>query len=90
MEGKEISMSEDEFNVLDELYFVQSFDELIDLSGYPAEELIPVLRSLDAKGWVRFMKDVDTDWQDENVSEVELKQSYFLATKKGLLAHNRV
>ena len=88
MEGAEISMTDEEFNVLDELYFVQPFSELVSLTGYQEEELILVLRSMFAKGWIRFMKYIDTDWEVGDVKDSDLRNSYFLATKNGLLVHN--
>lgn len=88
MEREEVLMTDDEFNVLDELYFVQSFRELVELSGYQESELISVLISLQKKGYVKFLKDVDEEWSVNTLKHDQFLDSYFLATKKGLLAHN--
>ncbi|MFY0600463.1 MAG: hypothetical protein JXR03_12395 [Cyclobacteriaceae bacterium] len=81
-------MSDDEFNVLDELYFVQSFDELIALSSYAEAPLLEVLKSLQKQDWIKILKDVDDEWPEANLTDDQIRSSFFLATKKGLLAHN--
>lgn len=82
-------MTDDEFDVLDELYFVQSFNQLAELTAKPTIELIPVLEQLYKRGWIKVMSDVDDELPDE---EIDFQQGaenyYYLATKKGLLAHN--
>ncbi|MEO9476392.1 MAG: hypothetical protein ABJG41_12695 [Cyclobacteriaceae bacterium] len=88
MEREEVLMTDDEFNVLDELYFVQSFGDLVELSEYQASELIPILIALNEKGYIKFLKDVDEEWGTTTLKHDQFLNSYFLATKKGLLAHN--
>ena len=82
-------MSDQEFDVLDELYFVQSFDEVRELTGMDNESLKEVLQELLSKGWIRCMESRDgvvdgrrTDFQKN------YRQYFYLATKPGLLAHN--
>ena len=82
-------MTDEEFDVLDELYFVIRFGELADLTEKSSEDLVEVLKSLYQKGWIKVMMTVDDELPE---SEIDLDNSfsdyYFLATKKGLLAHN--
>lgn len=81
-------MTDYEFDILDELYFVHSFAHLQKELDYTDEVLIATLKSMEIKGWVRFLKDVDEEWQQNDITFNEFTKSYFLATKNGLLAHN--
>lgn len=81
-------MDDVEFDVLDELYFVISYDELRSNAGLPDDELQDVLIKLVAKQWVRVYKSADEEIDDYNLS-ADFKSYYYLASKKGLLAHNR-
>ncbi len=82
-------MTDEEFDVLDELYFVIKYGDLLEETGLPSEQLIQVLQSLYSKGWIKIMETVDDEL---SASEIDLKNSagsyFFLATKSGLLAHN--
>lgn len=82
-------MTDDQFDVLDELYFVQSFDQLLHLTGKPANELIPVLVEIYQNDWIKVMGTVDEELTPDQVDlENSAEEYFFLATKKGLLAHN--
>ncbi|MFT6866108.1 MAG: DNA-binding MarR family transcriptional regulator [Cyclobacteriaceae bacterium] len=82
-------MTDDEFNVLDELYFVRSYTELKGLVSYADEALIPILKSLNEKDWIKFLINMDDEWAANlELTDQQFIESYFLATKKGLLAHN--
>jgi hypothetical protein len=82
-------MSEQEYRVLDELYFLQSYQELRELAEMGAEELREVLASLLRKGWVKCLRSREGE---EPVNLDEFSSNYssylYLATKAGLLAHN--
>lgn len=81
-------MTDLEFDVLDELYFVQSFKEVSDAIDIPESELLPVLISLYDKGWIRVFVSPDEEVEDK-VGIADNYVSYFyLASKQGLLAHN--
>lgn len=82
-------MSDLEFDVLDELYFVISFDDLCKRSGYTEEEVKSALCSLLEKQFVKIL--VHPDEELINVAELDtnqIPQYYYLATKAGLKAHN--
>lgn len=89
MEREEIFMSDLEFDVLDELYFVQSFKDLLQLTELEENELKPVLEKLLAKGWIRCFKDITEEVAKSELDfELEFRKYYYLASKEGLLAHN--
>lgn len=82
------SMTDDEFNLLDELYFVQHFSYLKETLGWPDTRLLTTLQSLYEKSFLKCLKGPD----DEIFDKLDLLQSgtalYYLATKKGLMEHN--
>lgn len=82
-------MTDEEFDVLDELYFVQSFDQLATLTQKSPSELTPILEQIYKKGWIKVMVDVDEELSEDNIDFKKSAEKYhYLATKKGLLAHN--
>ena len=89
MEREELQMNDNEFDVLDELYFVQSYNDLRQMCGLDDRILIVVLANLYQKQWIRVLKSHD---EDEDPKQVDLSNKYqeyfYLASKKGLLAHN--
>ncbi len=80
-------MDEHEFDVLDELYFVISFEYLFD--KLESDEFRPrnVLISLFRKDWVRVYKSMDEGLANFDLQN-NFKSYFYLASKKGLLAHN--
>ncbi|MBV6645671.1 MAG: transporter [Cyclobacteriaceae bacterium] len=81
-------MTDAEFDVLDELYFVTSFEELSSSSDLTTEVLIHTLWQLYEKGWVKIMSSVDEELESDQVDQGKFFEYWFLASKKGLLAHN--
>ncbi len=81
-------MTDREFALLDELYFVISFEEICEQLGWPEVELAGALHAMTERGWVRcFQGEADADnplldWPGRYA------QFHYLATKEGLLAHN--
>jgi len=78
-----------EFDILDELYFVISFHELSDKLTMEEAVLKSELLAMIQKGWVKILK----PFSDEEIETWEeygklYKEYFYLATKKGLLAHN--
>lgn len=82
-------MTELEFDIIDEMYFLISFDRLQQEVGLEAVLLADQLASLHAKGWIRIL----TGEEDvppatlANFKE-EFRNYNYLASKAGLLAHN--
>ncbi|BDD03526.1 transporter [Aureibacter tunicatorum] len=82
-------MEQLEFDILDELYFVLSFEKLMDeIDCESKDDLEVALRNMVDKGWVKVMSDVDTDMVEDELESCQYEHCYFLATKKGLFAHN--
>lgn len=83
-------MTNKEFDLLDELYFVTSFEDLESALEWPVEELFSILGSAIENGWVKCL---EKKTEHEVVfSATELRNKYtevfFLASKKGLMQHN--
>ncbi len=82
-------MTDQEFDVLDELYFVYSYDHVKSELGWEDGLLKKVLSDLLEKGWVKCFKSVHEELLPE---ELEFDHDYnkylYLATKAGLFAHN--
>ena len=82
-------MTDSEFDVLDELYFVISFEELKIATELDTETLRNVLQSLLDKAWVKCFRDRTQSLSAEEVNfDNDYMDYYYLASKEGLLAHN--
>ncbi|MES2388485.1 MAG: hypothetical protein V4543_10825 [Bacteroidota bacterium] len=79
-------MTDEEYDLLDELYFVIDFVLLKRATGLDDKVLIERLQNLVEKGWVRaFVSPGGAD--AENPDSVIYPSLYYLASKDGLLAH---
>ena len=82
-------MTDLEFDVLDELYFVLDFDQLQSELELEEMVLVETLEMLYQKEWIRCYTSHD---QEVEAGQANIKgkfQEYlYLASKKGLLAHN--
>lgn len=82
-------MTDLEFDVLDELYFVQPYNAILQATGLHEDELTSTLSELIAKGWVKCFADQQANQPIDRGNLVGDWKSYFyLATKEGLLVHN--
>ncbi|MGV3541284.1 MAG: hypothetical protein ACO1OQ_15820 [Rufibacter sp.] len=83
-------MTEQEFDILDELYFVTPYLELQDKLGLPEGELREAIRSLISMNYIKCLwPDQDTEVPFDTAHfEAEGHHYFFLATKAGLLQHN--
>ena len=93
MEGKEIflkmEMTDQEFDVLDELYFVQSYEFLVSEVDLEFEEIKEALQSLLEKKYIKCLSSMDEEVFEQELDFENNYASYFyLATKAGLLVHN--
>ncbi len=82
-------MTNEEFDLLDELYFVKSFAELQDALDIRTGVLKEVLSLLIDKEWVGCYA---TPMVGLTVEKVDFEENYieyfYLATKKGMFEHN--
>jgi hypothetical protein len=82
-------LTNEEFDLLDNLYFVISFEEVQTELEWEEIVLKNKLFELIQKGWVKCFKKGSDDLI-EGISDFEsqYKNYNYLATKEGLLAHN--
>jgi hypothetical protein len=81
-------MTDIEFDILDELYFVTSFAELLSNLGISKEELKHNLLAMTQKNWVNYYLQLDGEQNPPIDLSANIESLYFLASKKGLFAHN--
>jgi hypothetical protein len=83
-------MNEIAFDIIDELYFVMPFNDLVRLLNLPEADLCRHLQDLVVQGYVKcFFPDPDTEilYQEAEFTR-RFREYYYLATKDGLVAHN--
>ncbi len=82
-------MTDKEFDLLDELYFIRSYQYLSKTLDVNDEDLKLTLEGLLKRGWINYyispMEEIEFDIRD---FEKEYRNYHYLATKAGLLAHN--
>ncbi len=84
-------MTDREFEIMDELYFVQTFDALLEATKLPESELKQGLNQLIDKGWAKCLNSLTVEVGAEVTDfETKYRNYYYLATKAGLLAHNSI
>lgn len=91
MEGKDSKITAAEFDVMDEIYFVTPYQEVLQNSGLKEELLKDVLKQLLNKKYIWQMRYSNSlkDFEKMEVPDHEhLEQFNYLASKEGLLAHN--
>ena len=84
-------LSEIEFEVLDELYFLVSFEELVNILGMDQIKLKQVLGKMVEKRWVKCYRgpEQDIDYHDVDFLN-QFDKYHYLASKEGLFIHNSV
>lgn len=85
-------MTENEFDILDELYFVVSYPDLKSTLSLTDNEICAALQSLVRQGYVKILyPDQDTEHEyNETEFGSHCQDYFFLATKAGLVVHNSV
>lgn len=82
-------MTNQEFDILDELYFLTSYTGLKENCGLKQSELIDNLWRLIDKEWVLCHQNNDEEINPTKIEfESQFANYHYLASKKGLLAHN--
>lgn len=80
-------MSDDEFDLLDELYFLQSYDYLKKELGWEDRQLLATLDGLWKKEFIKCFRFPDEEIFEQVDIMTQGTSYYYLATKKGLLQH---
>jgi len=85
-------MTDAEYDVIDELYFFISFEDLLENVSVDEKVLVQILMQMQKKGWVRCF--LNSAGEEPSESDLDLENHYksyhYLATKEGLKAHNSV
>jgi hypothetical protein len=83
-------MNDLEIDLMDELYFVQSYQEVKNALNWEDENLQTHLLALNQKEFIKILVNHDEEYPHKivDVNSVPWNELYFLATKKGLLEHN--
>lgn len=83
-------MTDAEFDLMDELYFVQPFEHIKETLKWEDEFLLKNLQLLYSQGYIKCLETPDQERFDEVDVLKEGEKLFFLATKKGLMAHNSI
>ena len=84
-----LNMTDSEFELLDELYFVKSFEEIRSTLRWEDGKICETLGLLLEKGWIRCYKSPTDEILDGKIDLAGNCHNYFyLASKEGLVAHN--
>jgi len=83
-------MSEEEFDLMDELYFVQAYGYLKEELGWDDDKLLVILQDLYDKGFIKCLSHPDNELFDHIDIKGMGTTYYYLATKKGLMHHNTI
>lgn len=82
-------MTDNKFDLIDELYFIQSYQYLAKTLDVNDEDIKLTLEGLLKRGWINCYisptKEIEFDIKN---FEKEYRNYHYLATKAGLLAHN--
>jgi hypothetical protein len=82
-------MTDREFEILDALYFTVSFEQIKNELETEEHQLIEELIALMEKGWVKCLEKIsEIEIVEKKMVEENYKEYNFLASKKGLIAHN--
>ena len=82
-------MSEEEYDIMDQLYFVTSFKDVKDLSGVEETVITTVLWKFIQSGWIKCFDGPEKEVElTEDDFKTNFRKYHYLASKQGLLAHN--
>jgi transcription initiation factor IIE alpha subunit len=82
-------MTDLEFDILDELYFVISFEDLKHKLGMEETKLKNALQIMVEQKYIKCFRDVSDELPNEHLDFKNNYRNYhYLASKEGLFAHN--
>jgi len=85
------TLNEVQFQILDAIYFVEPFTNILDEVDATRPVIVDELRNMIDKGWIQVMQydEEKGDYVRTNIYDTDhLEDYHFLATKEGLLKHN--
>lgn len=89
MEEQTNNMTDLEFEIMDQLYFVISYDDIVKESNLESSIVRPVLWAMIQRGWVKCLRNPELEIPvDEAQFKANYRNYHYLATKKGLFVHN--
>jgi len=89
LEEQKVFMTDLEYDILDELYFVISFSELQQKMSLEENLLKEALQMLLGQGYIKCFSNVSDELPPEHVDfENNYRNYHYLASKEGLFAHN--
>ena len=80
-----------QFQILDSVYFVESFEHVLEEAEQPRPVVVDELRTMIDRGWIQVMEfsEEKGDYLRTQYFDTDHLENYhFLATKDGLLKHN--
>ena len=81
-------MTNTQYEIIDALYFVTHFDELLAQLDLDKGLLVVELNKLHQKGWIRVYDAIDQELENHALLDDRFTKYQFLASKQGLIAHN--
>jgi hypothetical protein len=89
LEKSKVFITDLEYEILDELYFVISFEDLKQRLPVKDEELKYVLSSLLQRNYIKCFSSISDEIPPEHLDfENNYRIYHYLASKEGLFAHN--
>lgn len=81
-------MTDLEYDILDEMYFIITYNQLLENLNWEKPELNSQIKNLLDKKWVKAYENVGMNEIHQDISENEYCNYLYLASKTGLMAHN--
>jgi len=81
-------MTNTQYEIIDALYFVIHFDELLAQLDLDEGLLVVELHKLHQKGWIRVYDTINQELENHALLDDRIIKYQFLASKQGLIAHN--
>ena len=82
-------MSEAEYDIMDQLYFVTSYEDIKNLSQVEESLVTEVVWRFISRGWIKCFEGPENEITvTEDDFKTNFNKYHYLASKQGLLAHN--
>jgi|TARA_B110000046_G_scaffold149305_1_gene157458 hypothetical protein len=81
-------MTNTQYEIIDALYFVTPFNELVAQLDLEKELLVVELHKLHHRGWIRVYDGIDQELENHALLNDRFEKYQFLASKQGLIVHN--